>query len=331
MSAVADLSRRLGRAIGTKATTADERAQIHAASLQAKSWAEFPVGTKALVEAIEARPDQIDEPVTNVYRIHGRPAHGLPYNINPADFDLSKVQRDWERQLKALLGKWRDITADQINEIADRVRSAISANDVRSLITLAASPAAASAALIESMNEMATAAAEQMAREIEAQGAPPVDPVAGDPDQLAASAVALATLLAGGLANAGAREALRRWGPGASGDAVAASVKEHLTGLSTSFAEANLGGALTAAQNSGRFATMRAMPEIALYANEVLDTHTCKPCQHVDGKWLGNASDMSMVLRLYPNGGYVDCLGGPRCRGTVVAVWRPAQVSSEDA
>ena len=32
---------------------------------------------------------------------------------------------------------------------------------------------------------------------------------------------------------------------------------------------------------------------------------------------------LAEVERLYPNGGYVDCLGRERCRGTVVAIWRP--------
>ena len=214
------------------------------------------------VEILAFPPDAPKPTNTIVYRIHGRPAHGLPYNIDPADFDLSKVQRDWERQLKSLLGAWRDITADQIDEIADRVRGAINAGDIRALITLSVSTADASAVLIQAMNEMAQTAAQQVAREIRAQGAPPVEPSAGDPDTLATSAIALAVLLGAGLANAGAREALRRSGPGASGDAVAASVVEHLSSLSTGFVEANLGGALTSAQNAGRFATVRAMPEI---------------------------------------------------------------------
>lgn len=55
--------------------------------------------------------------------------------------------------------------------------------------------------------------------------------------------------------------------------------------------------------------------------------HNCGPCRQVDGRWLGNAEPgLDMVQRSYPNGGYVDCEGGVRCRGTVVSVWRPEQV-----
>jgi len=85
-----------------------------------------------------------------------------------------------------------------------------------------------------------------------------------------------------------------------------------------------LGGALSNAQNTARIATMRSAPVAAYYADETLDQNTCGPCADVDGKWLGN--DLDNVEELYPNGGYRDCEGRERCRGTVVAVWRPEQV-----
>ncbi len=68
-------------------------------------------------------------------------------------------------------------------------------------------------------------------------------------------------------------------------------------------------------------------------------TSTCKPCKEVNGRWLGNISDLDQterhprdrtgVLALYPDGaygGYIFCLGGVYCRGTVTGVWRPKQV-----
>jgi hypothetical protein len=62
----------------------------------------------------------------------------------------------------------------------------------------------------------------------------------------------------------------------------------------------------------------------AYYANETLDANTCRNCAAVDGRWLGNS--LEEVERTYPNGGYIDCLGRERCRGTVVAVFRPETV-----
>jgi hypothetical protein len=87
-----------------------------------------------------------------------------------------------------------------------------------------------------------------------------------------------------------------------------------------------LGGSLTNAQNTGRIETLRAAPEAAYYANETLDGNTCRYCREVDGRWLGNSLDE--VETTYPNGGYVNCQGRERCRGTVVAVWRPETTDS---
>lgn len=266
-------------------------------------------------------------------RIYGRPAHGLPSNVDSSEIDLSRVQAAWERQLTALLGTWKGITADQIREIADRVRAAVNNNDVAALAALSVSTQEASAALILAMNTMAQHAAEEVVREARTQGAH-LEPVPGQPGLIAAVAIATATLLGSGLANAGAREALRRFTPGASGDAVSAATVEHLKSLSDAFLRDNLGNALTSAQNDARMETYRAGPVTALYGNEVMDGRTCKPCRRIDGKWLGNTDDphtVEVVNMVYPNGGYVECEGGPRCRGTIVGVYRPRQVDTDHA
>jgi nitrate/TMAO reductase-like tetraheme cytochrome c subunit len=91
--------------------------------------------------------------------------------------------------------------------------------------------------------------------------------------------------------------------------------------------------------NTARISTLRLAPEGALYAQEMNDRNTCRPCHEVDGRWLGNISDLAQasvhpqyrtgVLALYPDGaygGYIHCLGGINCRGTVVGVWRPKTV-----
>jgi hypothetical protein len=60
------------------------------------------------------------------------------------------------------------------------------------------------------------------------------------------------------------------------------------------------------------------------FAEGVL-VHNCKNCREINGRWIGNTSDgvaMAEVERLYPQGGYVDCLGRSRCRGTVTGIWR---------
>lgn len=56
-----------------------------------------------------------------------------------------------------------------------------------------------------------------------------------------------------------------------------------------------------------------------VYASELLDGRTCGPCRAIDGRSYGSLRE---ALFDYPNaGGYRDCKGQSRCRGTLVVVW----------
>lgn len=52
----AALSRRLGKAVGTRVVDPDDRDLIFKASLQAETWEDLPTETRRLVEEIESRP-----------------------------------------------------------------------------------------------------------------------------------------------------------------------------------------------------------------------------------------------------------------------------------
>lgn len=56
-----------------------------------------------------------------------------------------------------------------------------------------------------------------------------------------------------------------------------------------------------------------------IFASELLDSHTCDPCQRVDGKQYQSIADLK---KDYPFGIYVKCLGLWLCRGTPVYVYR---------
>jgi hypothetical protein len=56
---------------------------------------------------------------------------------------------------------------------------------------------------------------------------------------------------------------------------------------------------------------------VQLYASELLDVNTCGQCMDVDGRQLSQDE----AFEMYAGGGYIECEGGPRCRGTVVAVY----------
>jgi hypothetical protein len=63
-----------------------------------------------------------------------------------------------------------------------------------------------------------------------------------------------------------------------------------------------------------------------MYASELLDENTCVNCEKIDGHKYDTESEATSD---YPSGGFADCLGGPRCRGTIVAVYGEGQDQTE--
>ena len=72
-----------------------------------------------------------------------------------------------------------------------------------------------------------------------------------------------------------------------------------------------------AAQNTGRRAVFDQSGPGTIYASELLDAATCDNCAADDGKEYSGLREAEMD---YPTGGNAECLGGPRCRGTLVKV-----------
>jgi hypothetical protein len=210
-----------------------------------------------------------------------------------------------------------------------QIANIINAGDLTKLSTLNVNNVEAAAILKVAMKGLADISGNHVVQEAARQGVPLAVAFA-EAGQLSDWAELTTDMLGMGLAIAAGREAQRVAAPGMAGVQVAEKVDGFLASLSDAALRSQLGGALTAAQNAGRFATIRKGPEAALYASEKMDENTCAPCRHVDGRWLGNVSDMAQVNRTYPSSGYVDCLGGVRCRGTVVAVWRPKTTRDSD-
>lgn len=59
------------------------------------------------------------------------------------------------------------------------------------------------------------------------------------------------------------------------------------------------------------------LPE-RIYASELLDRNTCGPCSMIDGT---EYQTLDEARSDYPNGQYRNCEGGDLCRGTLVFVW----------
>lgn len=285
-----------------------------------------PAPPPMLAPAAPEGPAEEEDPPTAARRVKAvrldKPRAAV---ADPADIDVTPVQEAWQAQLGRLMAEWNTITAAQRAELREQITEAVDAGDVAALTALSVSSAAAADLVAGYMSTLADRAAERVVREAVEQGVDGVEPKTPEPSVLSKLATATAAMLAAGLALAAGREAVRVSSPAMSGVQVADAVDLFLAAQSDATARTELGGALTGAQNAARVETFRAAPVAALYANEKLDNNTCQNCREIDGRFIGLSDDgtvMDEVDRLYPMGGYVDCLGRSRCRGTIVGVWR---------
>jgi HK97 family phage portal protein len=264
-------------------------------------------------------------------------ARGRPRNdTDPPDdpgaaesVDLQPVQDDWETALDALLTVWAAaVVAEWISDLAEQIAHVLRSGVLTGLADLSLATDTAINRVMNAMHNLADKAAHRVVEEAAAQDVE-VKAAAPPKEAFRDRATVTVDLLADGLKISAGREAARRAGPGADPDEVAGQVREHLEGLTDAEPAKQLGAALTGAQNTGRVETLRRAPSGAIYASEVLDTNTCAPCRAIHGRWICNTDDQAPLYKLYPVGGYVDCLGRERCRGTFVGVWRPKTVGGD--
>lgn len=268
---------------------------------------ELPAGAPAaLPAAASLRPRAL--PAANGWR---------PPWLNAAEADLDAVQDDWEDALDDVMAEWPGILADQRAEIHDQIKAAIDNDDTEALADITVGTTAAAAALKTALVALSEAAADRVVEEAAAQDVT-IDPVPAEAAAMAGVAAVTAAVLGAGLAAAAAREALRINSDDTTGEQVADDVDTYLAGLSDATPRAQIGGALTNAQNTARIATMIPAPPATYIASEHLDTNTCDPCEDIDGtEW----DDIADVIAAYPAGGYVGCAGRERCRGMPIADW----------
>jgi HK97 family phage portal protein len=244
---------------------------------------------------------------------------------------LEQVRQQYTQALDALLAEWEGIADEQIDQLTDAITAAIDDEDLPALASITAPVDRSVSVLARALGQMATTAAEQMASEAADQGVnvsvPAVNaalfnrgPIAFG-DELLGIAQATAAILADDLARQAAIEAMRQYTPGAVGRRVADSVKTKLRGLKNRFRREQLGAAVHRAQNLGRIAVVEATPAAVYTATEKLDGNTCPPCRAIDGT---EYTDLDTVRALYAAGGYQQCEGGSRCRGTFTARWEAA-------
>lgn len=235
--------------------------------------------------------------------------------MDPVALDVSAATL-----LADVLGQWPGIAAAHRAELEDAVRAAVDSGDLTRLADLTVDPSAAVPVLLAALEAAYSVGADSAAAEAAAQGVQAPD-VQADAAQLAAVATVTAGLMARGLASAAGREALRRAGAGATGTEVAGAVRAHLESLSLTFVRDQVGGLIADGMNTGRADVFAAGPPATFYGSEVRDGNTCPRCVEVDG---ARFDSLDAARAAYATGGYVDCDGGLRCRGVILAVYDEA-------
>jgi hypothetical protein len=239
----------------------------------------------------------------------------LPHEVTAA-VDYDAMEQAWTTERASLVDRWKaDVKAAHVAALVELIE------ETETLDQLAAleAPVLGEELLGDAMFAMAEEAGTQAVAEAAAQG---VELDAFDSelvaDDVAIRASAQATVMAGSISQAASQKAISLAGTGLAMEEVASRVREHLDGLSDSYLEDQLGGVLMQAQNTARRAVFDDSPDGRLISSELLDSVVCSNCKDVDGTEYGS---MEAAIRDYPAGGFHACLGGMRCRGTLVKIF----------
>jgi hypothetical protein len=270
--------------------------------------------------------DHTDIPLDGPVTAAAGPLRRQPTELELASrANFAEMDRAWHDAVDATVEAWADIQTAQREQITAAVQAAAESDDLDRLNTLTVDTSDGARLLIARMIAYARAAGETQQAEAEAQGVA-VPEWSLDDEAITAAAIrdrlrqigrTAARVLGVGLVQSAVRQAMRVWGSGSAGQ-VAAAVDEHLEGLSGAAVEEQIGAAMTAAQNEGRMAVLAVAPPATYVATEILDKNSCAPCRAVDGT---RYTSLEEARAVYPTGGYTGCLGGARCRGTLVTVW----------
>lgn len=288
-------------------------------------------GVAALAAALEGRPG--GRPTQHPFRrgvgVNADQAPVTAPNIlQPAPPPLSREPLpheqvvDWAAMQTALIAArqalvqhWQDVRARQTTELVAQVQQA---STLDALVAVAAT-AEGGPVIAEQMHALADLGAQAVTAEAAAQGSGLDVPDLTDVKAvLTDRATVVAESMARALSEAAGREALANAGGVLTATEVASEVADHLGSLSNAFLEEQLGGALHAGLNAGRFEAMGALPGETVYVGSALmDLNVCSACAADDGReW----ATLEEARHTYPVAGNVDCLGRLRCRCTLVAI-----------
>jgi len=250
------------------------------------------------------------------------PGRALRREPNQAEIDskvnLAALDSIWQKARDTLFSNWKEqVTKGQIEELVEAIKGTA---DMSKLSSLEATPTGKQM-LVDAMKAMFAQGATLAQQEHEDQGfaKQALPETSEDIGSFEARAEAIDNLAARTIASMAGSKAVSASGGALTNDQVGQHVNDYLVGLTQMMLRDRLSGAMTAALNAGRRAYMGGAGKADYYASEILDVNTCAACSAEDGTEFTSLEESE---RDYPSGGYVECEGGDRCRGTIIAVYK---------
>lgn len=248
--------------------------------------------------------------------------------------DFAMIDKQWDDAVGTALHDYTVAEAEQRAQLREQITTAVDTGNLSSLDQLNVDVDHMASLLGDHMTRYAMTSGKEMQREAEHQGIqiPEWDletaiVAASAVDIIRSVARVTARSLGLGLVQSAGRRALGFVTSGRTGKQVADRVDADLKDLSSRTPRDYIGSAMSSAQNAGRMAVLNVAPPGVYLASEVLDKNTCAACRTIDGT---EFTSLSQAAEAYPagGGGYANCAGGGRCRGTMIAVWGSAEVGS---
>jgi 2'-5' RNA ligase len=258
--------------------------------------------------------------------------------------DFASVYTEWEAATAGAVKALKSVTAAWRLDLRQQITRDLADGDIDAVLGLSLDQQAATATLLDLMEEFAIKSGRACQREAEAQGVrvPNWSLPDGDEDAVTAAltgrrllvsvAELVSDLMSGALLTAAKRKLSGLLRSSRPTEQIASEVDRELAEVDDSSVRASVGSAMTAAQNAGRHAVMDAAPPASSYvASEILDNRTCGPCKTIDGRTFAT---LDAAVAEYPVMGYRDCTGaryGNACRGFLVAVWQEVRQDATTA
>ncbi|MGH9072069.1 MAG: phage portal protein family protein, partial [Acidimicrobiales bacterium] len=257
------------------------------------------------------------EPATTFVSLPNRPLHRAPTAVEAASgTDFAALDTNRDSYTAQAVTAWAPVHSGQITQLVGIVRQL--GNNPAELAAIRLD-APDGSVLVPALLAAARSGQAGTLAEAGHQGVdiePPEETKLADAVGVRARAVS--TLLTSQLAGSATAKAVQLAGGPLGADALASAVRTHLDSLTGSWETRQLGGAVQASINAGRIGVMANGPSASYYSSEIGDNNTCAPCMAIDGTQYPSLDAATVD---YPAGGYAGCLGGPNCRGTLVAIW----------